>query len=75
MQKLLTQAQAEGAYSAMVALNNVGGVCRMLGIGRMRLSTNADTGSITIIDTFSKEYETYSDQMEFANSYKLGDLY
>lgn len=75
MYKLLTQYQAEAAYSAMASLNNVGGNCNVLKLGNKTMRVDENTGNIVIIDTITKDFETYESQSHFAIAYKLDQLY
>lgn len=65
---ILNQAQAEAVYSAMCALNNVGGKANNLHVGRAVVS--ADVGSA--IHVYSPEAdERYPNQSAFAAAYGL----
>ena len=67
--RVLNQAQAEAAYSAMCALNNVGGFC-----GDLILSEGLRVQwlqSVTVRDGLSGPREEYPNQVAFATAYGL----
>lgn len=66
---ILNQAQAEAVYSAMCALNNVGGIC-----GDLTLSEGLRVQwlqSVTVRDGLSGPREEYANQTAFATAYSL----
>lgn len=66
---ILNQAQAEAVYSAMVALNNVGGIS-----GDLTLSEGLRVQwlkSVTVRDGLSGPREEYPNQSGFATAYGL----
>lgn len=66
---ILKQAQAEAVYSAMVALNNVGGIS-----GDLTLSEGLRVQwlkSVTVRDGLSGPREEYPNQAAFAAAYGL----
>lgn len=66
---ILNQAQAEAVYSAMCALNNVGGIC-----GDLTLSEGLRVqwlDRVTVRDGLSGPREEYANQAEFATAYSL----
>lgn len=66
---ILTQAQAEAVYSAMCALNNVGGICGDLTLAEgLRVQWLA---SVTVRDGLSGPSEGYLNQAAFATAYGL----
>lgn len=67
--KILNQSQAEAVYSAMCALNNVGGIC-----GDLSLSEGLRVQwleSVIVRDGLSGPREEYPNQAEFAAAYGL----
>lgn len=65
---ILTQAQAEAVYSAMCALNNVGG-CIDCRIGYIRVNESAIAG--ILIMARGKRTERHDNQAAFAAAYGL----
>lgn len=66
---ILNQAQAEAVYSAMCALNNVGGICGDLTLAEgLRVQWLA---SVTVRDGLSGPREEYPSQSAFAIAYGL----
>jgi hypothetical protein len=66
---ILTKAQAEAVYSAMCALNNVGGV-----IGDLTLRAGLRVqwlSSVTVREGLCGSFEEYGNQAEFATAYGL----
>lgn len=66
---ILSKAQAEAAYSAMCALNNVGGIC-----GDLSLSEGLRVQwlqGVTVRDGLSGPREEYPNQAAFATAYGL----
>lgn len=78
MSKILTQAQAEAVYSAMCALNNVGGSNRHIDIpgnGGENIAIVAKTdGQVAVwleCRGLAHRAEDYADQSAFAAAYGL----
>lgn len=66
--KILTQTQAEAVYSAMCALNNVGGTAADLSLGNAVIKSDM-SGAVRI---FGKtDDEEYASQHAFAAAYDL----
>lgn len=86
MDKILSKAQAEAVYSAMVALNNVGGRIAVTlpwqesralddgdGFSRVRV-VEAPDGGIEVFqvrNAIAQDGEQYASQAEFAQAYGL----
>lgn len=74
---ILTQAQAEALYSAMCALNNVGGRLSQIDIGEQSSSPQARftiAGSVIVERGMPHcDREVYDDQSAFATAYGLED--
>lgn len=66
---ILTQAQAEAAYGAMCAMNNVGGICGDLTLAEGLRVQWLDR--VTVRDGLSGPREEYANQAEFATAYDL----
>lgn len=66
---ILNQSQAEAVYSAMCALNNVGGFCGDITLsGGLRVQW---LRSVTVRDGLSGPREEYPNQAAFATAYGL----
>lgn len=70
MSKILSQAQAEAVYSAMVALNNVSGRIEKTLIGRV-VVTETHSGVVTVDDPDRDVSAAYDNQADFAAAYGL----
>lgn len=69
MDKLLTKAEAEMAYTAMCALNNVSGKLSAT-MGAIRV-VETDKGVTILDDAHLHRLEHYDSQAEFATAYGL----
>lgn len=66
---ILNKSQAEAVYSAMCALNNVGGYCNELMVGKHdAIVVSYEDGRVVV---FGDAIERYSDQSAFASAYGL----
>ena len=69
MAKILNQAKAEAVYSAMCALNNVGGNFGMFEIEDNRVGVFG-SGAVQIVNKYG-QFESYASQSAFATAYGL----
>jgi len=71
---ILNQAQAEAVYSAMCALNNVGGrIAAMMEFktkNEVQVTQQAD-GQVLVLKDIGLTCERHADQAAFANAYNL----
>lgn len=67
---ILTQAQAEAVYSAMCALNSVGGRLSLADVGVMQRVRQSDTGCV-IVESIDEFADHYPNQYAFASDYGL----
>lgn len=71
MTKILNQAQAEAVYSAMCALNNIGGQLSQVRAGFVRVVEHG-AGHFVVSDERGRlESEVYDNQSAFATAYGL----
>lgn len=69
---ILTPAQAQAVYSAMCALNNVGGRIDNIFVGGSALVRETHSGRVRVLSALGAgEKETYRDQSAFAAAYGL----
>lgn len=73
---ILNPAQAEAVYSAMCALNNVGGLVRIdFERGDLTVQEHHTSGKVTVVrlvDTAARqEFESYASQAAFAVAYRV----
>ena len=74
--KILNQSQAEAVYSAMCALNNVGGIVAVdLEGGDLRVQQHHTSGKVCVTHFRAAprrpDFESYADQSAFATAYNL----
>lgn len=71
MALILNQSQAEAVYSAMCAMNEVGGKIDRIDLEGSEVRVRENTAGRVFVESMERGEEAYFDQSDFATAYGL----